>query len=272
MAKGWAKIYRDIAEHWIWEDKPFSRGQAWIDLLLLANHADGKALRNGDLVEVKRGEHITSILKLSERWGWGRKKTSNFLDLLEKDEMLTQKRTTKDTTIFINKYSDYQGCGDNEDSEEQQKEQQRNNGGTTDEQQRNTNKNVKNVKNDKEDIYAKIRDLYNNTCVSFPRCTKLSDSRKKAIKARLNTYSLEGFEKLFELAEQSDFLKGSNNRDWSANFDWLLKDKNMVKVLDGNYVNKARTTVTKQQSSNKFNNFQGRERDYGSLEEQLLRS
>ena len=48
-------------------------------------------------------------------------------------------------------------------------------------------------------------------------------------------YSVEEFQKLFEMAEGSSFLKGSNNRNWSANFDWLVKDANMAKVLDGNY-------------------------------------
>ena len=71
--------------------------------------------------------------------------------------------------------------------------------------------------------------------VSFPKCTTLSENRKKAIKARLNTYTIEDFERLFTIAESSDFLKGKNERNWSANFDWLIKDSNFAKVLDGNY-------------------------------------
>lgn len=86
--------------------------------------------------------------------------------------------------------------------------------------------------------YQQIADMYNNTCVSFPRLTKLSDKRKKAIKARLRTYTLEDFQKLFEMAEGSSFLKGQNNRNWSATFDWLIADGNMAKVLDGNYADK----------------------------------
>lgn len=87
--------------------------------------------------------------------------------------------------------------------------------------------------------YQQIADMYNNTCVSFPRLTKLSDARKKAIRARLNTYTVEDFQRLFTMAEESDFLKGKNNRNWSANFDWLIKDSNMAKVLDGNYTEKS---------------------------------
>lgn len=86
--------------------------------------------------------------------------------------------------------------------------------------------------------YQQIADMYNNTCVSFPSLVSLSDSRKKAIKARLNTYTVDDFEKLFIKAEASGFLKGKNDRNWSATFDWLIKDSNMAKVLDGNYDNK----------------------------------
>ncbi len=89
--------------------------------------------------------------------------------------------------------------------------------------------------------YQQIADMYNNTCVSFPKLTKLSDKRKKAIKARLNTYTVEDFKRLFEMAESSSFLKGQNNRNWSATFDWLIQDGNMAKVLDGNYADKPMT-------------------------------
>lgn len=85
-----------------------------------------------------------------------------------------------------------------------------------------------------------IVDLYNQICVSFPSVRSLSDARRKAIKARLNTYTLEDFKTVFENAEASSFLKGSNDRNWSANFDWLIKDANIAKVLEGNYADKAK--------------------------------
>ena len=88
--------------------------------------------------------------------------------------------------------------------------------------------------------YQQIADMYNDTCVSFPSLTKLSDRRKKAIRARFKSgYTLDDFQRLFEMAEESEFLKGSNGRNWSATFDWLIQDGNMAKVLDGNYQNRA---------------------------------
>lgn len=83
--------------------------------------------------------------------------------------------------------------------------------------------------------YLAVVDMYNEICISFPKMRSLSEARKKAIKARLNTYTLDDFRTLFENAEASDFLKGNNNRNWTATFDWLIKDSNMAKVLDGNY-------------------------------------
>ena len=92
---------------------------------------------------------------------------------------------------------------------------------------------------DKRINYQLIADMYNDICISFPRLTVLSDKRKKAIKARLNTYSVEQFQMVFEKAEASDFLRGSNNKNWSATFDWMITDGNFVKILDGNYDNKT---------------------------------
>lgn len=95
--------------------------------------------------------------------------------------------------------------------------------------------------NKKEKIdYQLIADMYNQLCPSFPHIRSLSDARKKAIKARMNTYTLDDFKTVFENAEASSFLKGQNTRNWTADFDWLIKDANMAKVLDGNYADKPK--------------------------------
>lgn len=87
--------------------------------------------------------------------------------------------------------------------------------------------------------YQRIADMYNEICISFPRIKSLSAARKKAIKARMNTYTVEDFRTVFEKAEASDFMKGQNRRNWSATFDWMIQDGNMAKILDGNYDNKG---------------------------------
>lgn len=96
--------------------------------------------------------------------------------------------------------------------------------------------------------YQLIADMYNDTCVSYPKLTKLSDKRKKAIKARLKVYTVEDFKRLFEMAEASSFLKGQNKRNWSATFDWLIADGNMAKILDGNYADNISSPQTESQN------------------------
>lgn len=126
----------------------------------------------------------------------------------------------------------------------------------------------------KEDTVTckQVVDLYHSVCTSYPSVKTLSEARRKAIKARLNTYSLDDFRTLFEKAEASAFLKGSNDRNWTANFDWLIKDANMAKVIDGNYDKQQRPKGSKTSSTNKFNNFPQRDYDFDTLEQQLLNS
>lgn len=88
--------------------------------------------------------------------------------------------------------------------------------------------------------YQEVVDLYNSICVSFPKIRALSDARKKAIGARLKKYTIDDVREVFQKAEASSFLKGANDRNWMANFDWLMKDTNLAKVLDGNYDDRGR--------------------------------
>ena len=98
----------------------------------------------------------------------------------------------------------------------------------------------KDIKNKMSSDVQTVVDLYHSICVSYPRIRSLSDARKKAIKARLNTYTLEDFRTVFENAEASSFLKGADG-GWKASFDWLIKESNMLKVLEGNYADKKGT-------------------------------
>ena len=88
--------------------------------------------------------------------------------------------------------------------------------------------------------YISIIDLYHEKCPSLPTVRKVSDARKKQIRARLRKYSIEEITEAFERAEASDFLKGDNKNNWTADFDWIMNDANLAKILDGKYENKAK--------------------------------
>ena len=104
---GWIKLHRQIVDNWIWEDADMFK--AWIDILLMVNHEDKKIYVNGKLTTIHRGEKLTSITKLSERWRWSKRRVMRFLDLLEEDEMCTTERTTYGTTLKVVNYAEYQG-------------------------------------------------------------------------------------------------------------------------------------------------------------------
>lgn len=105
---GWICLSRKILDCYLWEDKPFSKGQAWIDLLLMASHEKKRFLLGNDVVEIDRGSFITSELKLMNRWGWSKSKVRSFLCLLESEEMITKKTDSKKTAITIVNYGKYQ--------------------------------------------------------------------------------------------------------------------------------------------------------------------
>ena len=109
---GYVKLYRDIQGHYLWLEKPFDRGRAFLDLLLLANHSDKKVLINGNLKIIKRGQLFTSRKKLADRWGWSTKKVDGFIKLLKTDKMVTAEGTAEGTTLTVENYEVYQSDGD----------------------------------------------------------------------------------------------------------------------------------------------------------------
>lgn len=109
MAEGWISVKRKITGHWLWHQKPFSEGQAFIDLLLMAQHKEKELMLKNQKVKLARGELATSERKLNERWGWSRGKVRNYLAKLEKDGMIkTDKKPKENTVVTIVKYGIHQ--------------------------------------------------------------------------------------------------------------------------------------------------------------------
>ena len=79
---GYIILNRATRDDLLWTDKPFSRGQAWIDMLMMANHKDNTVIINGIELKLKAGEFITSQLRLFENWGWSRHKVADFIAFL----------------------------------------------------------------------------------------------------------------------------------------------------------------------------------------------
>lgn len=90
--------------------------------------------------------------------------------------------------------------------------------------------------------HQKIKDLFNSICKSYPKVIAIGSARERNLRARWKQFDfdIDVFENVFRKLEESDFCKGKNDRNWKADFDWLIKnDNNMVKVLEGKYDNEG---------------------------------
>lgn len=102
--------------------------------------------------------------------------------------------------------------------------------------------------------YEKVVELYHTNCKGLTRVLVLSDARKRTINARWREFckeddlktvqeALDGFDWYFKEAAKSRFLMGFSNpgpgrdRPFKADFDWLMRPNNFLKVCEGKYAN-----------------------------------
>ena len=133
------KLDRGLKRNSLWLEKPFSKGQAWVDLLLLAQGVEIDKHYRGKVQHQESGTVYTSILYLTNRWGWSRNKVYRFLKTLEQAEMIsfncikpsdtlggtiertqngTYSGTTNGTIISIVNWEVYQYCDTNSDTKD----------------------------------------------------------------------------------------------------------------------------------------------------------
>lgn len=106
---GWVKLYRKLMDNPIWLEERFTKGQAWVDLIMLSNFESRIIVCDGEKTVIERGQVFTSIVKLAKRWKWDRKTVSKYLFFLEKERMIKKESDNKKTVITIINYSNFQG-------------------------------------------------------------------------------------------------------------------------------------------------------------------
>lgn len=85
-----------------------------------------------------------------------------------------------------------------------------------------------------------LADRYNAICTNLPKVVRLTDKRRRAVRLIYDKgYTPEQLDEVFRKAQASSFCSGLNDRHWKADFDWLLNESNLVKVLEGKYDNPA---------------------------------
>lgn len=111
MENSWIRLHRKLMDDPLYFAEPFTKMQAWIDLLLLANFADRVTFIRGNRVTIKRGQVAYSREWFSGRWRWSRGKIDRFLDMLERENMIGRQKSAVITCISILNYDAYQDNG-----------------------------------------------------------------------------------------------------------------------------------------------------------------
>lgn len=231
--------------------------EIWLYLLRRANHED--RVVHGTLI--KRGQLKTSYRDILEDLSWyvGYRKESykkhhceTAMKLLTKQQMVTTAKTTRGMIVTICNYDYYQTPENYETDNESDNET------TRDRQSTDTiNKNYKNynsidtkVSMSNESPHSTQHDdiNYKNLIEFFNLKTNgvfgnvrypISEKRKGMIRARIREHGVEAFREMTQRAAKSNFLKGNNDRGWTATFDWLIKPNNFQKIIEGNYNDKT---------------------------------
>lgn len=125
MANGWIKLHRKIKDSDLYpKNREFTKYEAWLDLLMIANHNDKNVVVGNDVMFCKRGQSVRSIESYQKQWNWTRQQVRCFFDLLVRLEMITKETTSKTTILTICNYDTYQG---EQPTENQQNENSDNN-------------------------------------------------------------------------------------------------------------------------------------------------
>lgn len=197
---GWIKLHRKIMDTPLYLSEPFTRIQAWIDLLLLANHKEGLFYVRGNKVVVGRGQIGTSSRTLANRWKWSRGKVERFLQDLEESGQIKPQKTNVITLISICNYDEYQNT-------EPQNEPQTSHRQTTNEPQTDPNKNDNNVNN-----------ANNDNKESKGKTSRFTPPTIEEVKARIAemgyTFDAEAFIAFYQ---SNGWMVGkSKMKDWKA--------------------------------------------------------
>jgi|DEB0MinimDraft_6_1074348.scaffolds.fasta_scaffold39661_2 leucyl aminopeptidase len=206
--KGYISIHRKLEDNYLWLAEPFTKGQAWIDLLLIANHKDNSFFLRGIKIDVKRGQIAWSEERLASRWKWSRGKLRNFLKLLEIEQQIIQHRSNKINIIEIINYDFYQKQDNKLNNKKTTKRQQI-------EQQKDINNNDNNVNND------------NNDNKSIPPSI---DSIRDYCNERMNNIDPQRF---FDFYQSKGWLVGkSKMKDWKAALrNWENSNRQELKPI-----------------------------------------
>ncbi len=82
-----------------------------------------------------------------------------------------------------------------------------------------------------------VVDNYHMLCPKMNKVEVINDFREGLINARVGEYGMETVIKILRIAGESNFLNGKNDKAWKADFEWIMRPTNFLKILEGKYKN-----------------------------------
>lgn len=93
-------------------------------------------------------------------------------------------------------------------------------------------------KSDKPVDLQFVVDNYHSLCPKMNKVIAINDTRKGYINARVGEYGMDKVINVLQSAGESDFLNGKNDKAWKADFEWIMRPNNFIKIMEGKYINK----------------------------------
>jgi hypothetical protein len=182
---GWLKLHRKLLESEIFKNEKLLKTFIWC--ILKASHKEREQLVGHQKELLSPGQFVTGRKKAGLELGFSPSTAWSYLNLLKRNNNIDIKSNSKYSVITIINWDLYQSESEKADNKT---DSNSDNKLTTNEQQTDTNKNVKNYKNNK-DIYNRIFEHYKSLDLISHR--KFTPAMKTAIdKAmRENSYSVE---------------------------------------------------------------------------------
>ena len=112
-ASRWIKIYEQMLDSDVWMDEePFNYRDAFIHVLISANWKPGVSRQNGHVININRGQWLTSIRKLGSIFHWDKRRVYKWLKYMETTNMITSENVEFGTLLTVVNYDKFQGGGD----------------------------------------------------------------------------------------------------------------------------------------------------------------
>ena len=117
----------------------------------------------------------------------------------------------------------------------------------TKEEENKTGHTTSHMENEDEEVdlvnYKGVLDNFHFYCDKLPKVVRLSVDRKKHINARVKEFDFDTVIDVIKKVGKSDFLCGKNETAWKADFDWIFKSANFIKIVEGKYENKVKVRM-----------------------------